>query len=125
MYLIASFGLLMSALSILMIADPENWSQGIVSFSTKFYFHLFEIFSRMFFGLGFIYYSDQSLFPNIILTIGYILITVSVGLAFTPPSKHKKFAVWSANKFKKQFRYFGIISFLFGLFIIYTVWFFE
>lgn len=120
MYAIAFFGLLMIFLSIVMIINPEYWSQSIINFSEKTYFHPFEIISRGLFGVVFVYYSEQTLFPTLMLVFGYMLIAVAVGLSLTPPSKHRLFAVWSADKFKNTFRYAGMGSLLFGAFLVYS-----
>ena len=120
MYLITFFGLLLMLLSIVMIASPEYWSRGIVKFSEQSYFHPFEILSRLAFGVVFIVSADQTLYPTLMLAIGYLLLTVGVGLLLTPPSKHKQFAVWSAHRFKNTFRPMGLVSLFFGAFLIYT-----
>jgi len=120
MYLIAFFGMLMVSLSIIMLVNPTYWSEGIISFSKKPYFHLFEILSRLLFGIVFILFSDQTNYPVIMLVIGYLLVIVSAGLSLTPVSKHKQFAVWSAQRFIKVFRPAGLVSLLFGLFLVYA-----
>jgi uncharacterized protein YjeT (DUF2065 family) len=103
-----------------MVINPEYWSNGIVRFSQKSFFHPFEILSRFVFGVGFIFYSHQTLYPILMLIIGYSLVAVGVGLSITPPSMHKQFAVWSAQRFKRFFRPAGVCSFAIGLFIIYA-----
>ena len=120
MFVIAFFGFLMMLFSVVMIVNPEYWAKLIVKFSEMPYFHPFEILTRFGFGVAFIMFSGQTLYPNLMLFIGYLLIAVSVGLLLTPPSRHKKFAVWSADKFKKLFRPMGFASFLFGAFLIYA-----
>lgn len=120
MYIIAFFGFLMIILSLLMIINPESWANGIVKFSEKPYFHPFEILSRLGFGLVFIIFAEQTIYPKMITYIGYLLVAVSVGLLFTPPSKHKEFAVWSASGFRKIFRPIGFVSLFFGAFLIYA-----
>lgn len=120
MYIIALFGLLLMVLSTLMIISPASWANNIIKFSEWPYFHLFEIFSRLVFGAIFVKYSDQTLFPNIMHALGYLLVAVAGGLSLTPPSKHKQFAVWSAHKFIKIFRIAGSASLLFGAFLIYA-----
>lgn len=120
MYLIALFGVLMMLLSIVMMVNPDYWSRGIVKFSKVAYFHPFEILSRLIFGVVFITFAGQTLYPMLISVVGYILVIVGVGLLFTPPSKHRQFAVWSAQKFRPVFRPAGVVSFAFGIFIIYT-----
>lgn len=110
----------MILLSLIMIINPVYWSKGIVKFSKKFWFHPFEILSRFAFGLAFVFFAGQTLYPKLMSVIGYGLIAVSVGLLLTPPSKHKKFALWSAEKFKNYFRWFGFVSLVFGAFLIYA-----
>ncbi len=110
----------MILLSLIMIINPGYWSEGIVKFSKKFWFHPFEIISRFAFGLIFVFFAGQTLFPKLMTVIGYALIAVSVGLLLTPPSRHKKFALWSAEKFRNYFRCFGFVSLVFGAFLIYA-----
>lgn len=103
-----------------MIVNPNYWSDGIVDFSKKPYFHWFEIISRITAGLLFVLFNKSTLFPDLILSIGYLLIAVGFGLLITGSVKHRKFAVWSAHKFKRTFRPAGIASFIFGIFLIYV-----
>lgn len=119
MYVIAFFGILMVLLSAVMVIDPDNWSNGIVKFSRMKYFHGFEIVSRLFFGAIFIAFSEQTLYPAVFGALGYLMVAVGVGLLIAGPSKHKQFADWSAKKFNKTFRPAGIVSTMFGVFIIY------
>ena len=119
MYFITAFGLLMICLSIIMIVNPSYWSNGIVDFSRKPYFHWFEVISRLIAGLVFVLYSQTTLYPQLVLSIGYLLIAVGFGLIITGSVKHRQFAVWSANKFKSIFRLAGFGSFIFGGFLIY------
>lgn len=120
MYFIAFFGFLVVLLSLVMIAVPDYFAEGIVSFSRKRWFHPFEIITRFAFGLAFVLFADQTLYPNLMIFIGCLLIAVSFGLFFMPVSKHKEFAAWSANKFKKLFRFMGFGSLAFGVFLIYA-----
>ena len=120
MYFIAGFGLLMMCLSAVMIFSPNGWSSGIVSFSKKSYFYFFEITSRLIAGLIFVLFSGATLYPDLILGIGYLLIAVSAGLLLIGSDRHRKFAVWPAIKFKNTFRAAGFGSFVFGVFLIYV-----
>ncbi len=119
MYAIAFFGVLMILLSAVMVIDPDNWSNGIVRFSRTKYFHGLEIFSRLGFGAMFIAFSEQTLYPAVMGTFGYIMVAAGVALLIIQPSRHKQFAVWSSKKFKKIFRPAGIVSIVFGVFIVY------
>ena len=120
MYLIALFGALMALISVVMVANPGYWSRGIVRFSKVACFHPFEILSRLVFGIVLIRFSDQTLHPTLISVVGYILVAAGIGLSLTPPSKHRQFAVWSAQKFRPVFRPAGAVSFAFGIFIVHA-----
>jgi uncharacterized protein YjeT (DUF2065 family) len=110
----------MMLLSIAMIADPESWSDRIVIFSEKPYFHPFEVLSRLVFGLVFIKFAEQTLYPDLMSAIGYLLLLVAAGLLVLMPTRHRQFAVWSAHRFKKTFRHAGLASLIFGAFIVYA-----
>lgn len=120
MYLIAAFGLLMMVLSLTMVIKPDSFSTGIITFSEKPYFHVFEVVSRIIAGLIFVTYATDTVFPTVISVIGFALILVGVGLALTPPRVHRKFAVWSANEFRYRFRLIGIVSVPLSLWLIYV-----
>jgi len=109
----------MISFSAVMVIDPDNWSNGIVKFSRTKYFHGFEVISRLFFGAIFIAFSEQTLYPAVMGAIGYLVVAVGVGLLIAGPSRHKQFAVWSAKKFNNIFRPAGIVSIVFGVFIVY------
>jgi len=102
-----------------MIVNPSYWSNGIIVFSKKPYFHWFEIITRLIAGLVFVLFHESTMYPQLILGIGYVLIAVGFGLLITGSVKHRKFAVWSAHKFKSTFRPAGLGSFVFGCFLIY------
>lgn len=120
MYLIAAFGFLMMLFGLAMVWNPDAFSSGIITFSKKPYFHLFEIASRIIAGLIFIVYADDTVFPVGISIVGYGLILVGIGLALTPPRMHRKFAVWSANEFREKFRLIGIVSIFLSSVLMYV-----
>jgi hypothetical protein len=102
-----------------MIVSPAYWSDGIVNFSKKAYFHWFEVISRLITGFTFVYFNQSVGYSTLMLSIGYLMIFVGVVLLFSGSVKHRKFAIWSAHKFKNTFRAAGIFSFIFGFFLIY------
>ncbi|WP_281558837.1 hypothetical protein [Thalassomonas sp. RHCl1] len=120
MYFIAGFGLLLMLLSSVMVASPQYWSDGIVKFSQKPYFHWFEVISRLVGGGFLISYHQVSLYPKLILGLGTLLIAVAFGLVIYGSEKHRNFAVWSAKKFRPVFRGAGVGAFIFGLFLVYV-----
>jgi hypothetical protein len=120
MYFITAFGLLLMFLSIIMIVHPDYWSNGIITFSEKPYFHYFEVISRFISGFVFVLFNESTRFPQFILIMGYLFIGVSFVLFIMGSIKHRKFAVWSAHKFKSAFRSAGTVSLIFSLFLIYV-----
>jgi len=120
MYAIIINGLVMVAISIFMIAKPYVWGQLIVKFLRIPYMHTLEIFIHLGFGLLFVTYAEHSKFPMTIKIYGFILLAFGASLIFTPPSYHRRFAVWSVKKFSKYFRPAGFVSFTFGVFLIYA-----
>ncbi len=120
MYAIALFGAVMVAVSLAMVARPEGWKKAAIRFTRMPYMHPFEIVTRVGFGLLFVRYADDSKFPVIIAFIGYMLLAVGVGLLLTPPSYHRRLALWCVEKFGKYFRPAGVASLAFGIFLIYA-----
>lgn len=120
MYFITAFGLLLMFLSIIMIVHPDYWSNGIITFSEKPYFHYFEVISRFISGFVFVLFNESTRYPQLILSMGYLFIGVGFVLFISGSIKHRKFAVWSAHTFKSAFRPAGTVSLMFSLFLIYA-----
>lgn len=120
MYVILVFGALTILISAVIIARPAYWSEAIVHFSEWRYFHPFEIITRLAMGGLFIIFAQDTAYPTAITIIGAVILAVGLGLMITPPSLHRRFALWSAEKFHPAFRPLGVGSLLFGLFLIYA-----
>jgi uncharacterized membrane protein HdeD (DUF308 family) len=120
MVFIVTFGLIMVLLSLQMMKKPGEFSAAIIKFSNQSYFHIFEILSRLIFGLIFIYYAPSTSAVMINTVLGYLMLFTSILLVFLGAQKHRKFALWSARKFRSMFRFSGIFSFVFGVYIVYS-----
>ena len=103
-----------------MVLNPEGWGRFIVRFSEWRWFHPFEIASRLLFGAVFLQASDVTRYPALMNGIGYLLVAVGAGLILLPPSEHRRFAVWSADRFLPVFRPAGLVTALFGIFLVYA-----
>ena len=119
MYFIAAFAILMFVLCLSMAVKPNVFADGIVSFSEKTFFHPFEIISRLLVGVVFVWFADDTLAPTVIRLLGCGLLLVGIGLALTPPARHRQFARWSADKFRSQFRLIGLVSLPLALTLFY------
>ena len=114
------FGMLMAGISICMILKPEAWGRALLRFTNMRFMHPFEIVTRLGFGISFVTLADQTKFPTFITVFGFILVAVGLGLLVTPPSYHRRFGVWCAERFSPYSRIAGLGSFAFGMFLIYT-----
>ena len=120
MLIIAVFGLLMCVVSGVMALQGERYGQTIIAFSRLPYFHSFEILSRAAFGVGLLVTADEARYPMFILATGMLLLAVAVFLLRIGPSRHRRFALWSASKFESAFRPSGFLSVLLGAFYVYS-----
>ncbi len=111
----------MVGISLALMARPDASAEAVLRFVRLRYFHPFEIVTRLGFGVLFVMYADQSRFPTVVRVFGYLLVAVGLGLLVTPPSYHRRFGVWSVDKFSKYFRVAGLGSLAFGVFLIYAV----
>jgi hypothetical protein len=117
---IGVFGLLMLLISVLMIARPNLWIDLALKFSRLKYMHPLEILIRLLFGVTFVNYGSETDYPILIEYIGYLLLAVGAGLLLTPPSQHRRFAIWAITKVGRGFRIAGLGSLVFGGFLIYV-----
>lgn len=121
MFAIGVFGLGMVGISLALVARPDASAEAVRRFVRLRYFHPFEVVTRLGFGVLFVLYADQSRFPIVILLFGYMLVAVGLALMVTPPSYHRRFGIWSVDKFSKHFRVAGLGSLAFGVLLVYAV----
>ena len=121
MFAIGVFGVGMVGISLALMARPDASAEAALRFVRLPYFHPFEIVTRLGFGVLFVLYADQSKFPTVIRVFGYILVAVGLALMVTPPSYHRRFGIWSVDKFSKYCRVAGLGSLAFGVLLVYAV----
>lgn len=102
------------------VKNPGEFSAAIIKFSNQSYLHVFEILSRLIFGLIFIYYAPSTSAVIINTVLGYLMLFTSILLVFLGVQKHRSFTLWSATKFCSIFRFSGVLSFVFGIYIVYS-----
>jgi hypothetical protein len=115
MIFILLFGLGMAFFGVVMFLKPNRFSDGIISFSEKSWFHLTEIISRLVFGLAFILVADQTDYALTITIIGIIIIAAGFILILIGEERHRRFAVFVSNYLRDKFRYIGIFALVLGL----------
>jgi uncharacterized membrane protein len=119
MYAIAAIGLLTIILSMIMIVSPAAWSRGILAFSEKPYFHIFEITSRLVLGGILLFFADGTRYPLFVKIVGGVFLFAGLFLIITGSKRHREFAARSAT-FTKIFRPAGFAGLAFGAFVIYS-----
>ncbi len=119
-YVIVIYGLLIIAISLVMVAKPDLWVAMTVRYCRLPYMHPVEILVCLGFGLSFVFYAGQSEFPAMFKFFGYVLVAVGLGLILTPPSYHRRFGIWSVEKIGRYFRPAGLFSLIFGAFLVYA-----
>lgn len=119
MWLIALFGLLMIAVSLVILFKPVYFSFKTIEFSHQKWFHPFEISSRILFGIILVYFAEQTLHPTLFGYLGYIIMAVGVGLLFTPVTLHQKYARYWAAKVS-WLKVPAILGIAFGMFVIFS-----
>ncbi len=118
--MIVLFALGLMACSLVMIASPRMWSQAIIAFSHKPWFHPVEILTRTGFGAGFVVTANQTQYPRLFCITGYVLLAVGLGLLLVGPARHQAFAQWSAKAFNRAFRPAAVVSLLASAWLIYA-----
>jgi uncharacterized protein YjeT (DUF2065 family) len=116
--LLTIFGIGMMAFGLLMAIRPLQFSDGVLSFSNKSWYHTFEILSRLIPGIAFISAALLSDFSVLLLSVGLLFCFASVFLVWMGPSRHRKFATM-LSRLGKHFRMLGYFAILFGAGIAY------
>ncbi|WP_394130017.1 hypothetical protein [Shewanella maritima] len=101
-----------------MLVKPLQFSQGIVNFSKKPWFHLFEIVSRAVLGILFLLLAHSTPYPVLFKVIGAVLCFVSIFLIIIGATRHKQFALLTAQ-IGHRFRLLSFLAIGCGLSIVY------
>lgn len=118
MYLLLIFGIGMVGFGCFMVGKPLQFSRGIVQFSEKPWFHIFEIVSRGIFGILFLSVAGSTAYPSFVTFFGGLLCFVSLFLIIIGPTRHKRFALLTSG-IGKNFRVLGLVALACGAGLIY------
>ena len=119
MYAIAAIGLGMMILSAVMIVSPSAWSRGMLAFSEKSYFHIFEIASRLLLGGVLWLFAGRTSYPIFFTVMAAMFVFAGVFLIFMGVERHRAFAVRAAS-YTRLFRGAGFASLAFGAFVVFA-----
>jgi len=114
MLILVMFGFGMFVLGSIMVFKPITFANGIAKFSSKPWFHVFEIVSRLIVGVLLIIFAQQTSYPKTVTILGVLLCLVSVFLLIIGESRHKHFARLT-SKIGVYFRPIGLFAQLCGI----------
>ena len=104
---------------LFMTVSPVQFSDAVLNFSKKSWFHTFEISSRLLLGVAFIALAFQHSLSPVLLAVGLLLCFAGVFLIFIGPTRHRNFAR-KVSKLGKKFRLLGFIAVSCGAAITYA-----
>ena len=102
-----------------MTVSPVQFSDAVLNFSKKSWFHTFEISSRLLLGVAFIALAFQHSLSPVLLAMGLLLCFAGVFLICIGPTRHRSFA-GRVSKLGKKFRLLGLIAVSCGVAITCT-----
>lgn len=117
---VALYGLLITALSVWMVARPGRVAELGLRYCRWRWMHPVEILLCIGFGAAFVFAAERSGLPAVLRVFGYLLLAVGGGLVLTPPSLHRRFGIWSIEKTGRFLRLAGVGSLGFGIFLLYV-----
>ena len=112
-------GALMALISLCMAIAPARFADAVLAFSQWRWFHAFEVLSRLSIGAAFVVVSDTFVYPAFATGLGYLLISVGLGLVLLGRTRHECFARWTATLSTAVFRPAGLLGFVLGALLAY------
>lgn len=119
MVITAIFGIFLIVVSLFMLIAPHRVARCAVSYCNQWFMHPLEIAICVVSGAAFALFGSNSCFPTPFQWCGYLLLAVGFGLMLTPPSLHRRFGVWSLEKFERFFRPASFLSLVAGVVVVY------
>lgn len=113
-------GIWLIALATISFARPNLAKRFLGGFASSAFTHFLEVSVRIIVGTAFVLYSPQMKFSVMLALFGWILILTSIVLLFVPWKLHRRFAEWSLPVATRSMLLFGIVSYLGGLFILFS-----
>ena len=113
-------GLWLIGLAAFSFAMPERAKDFLSRFASSAFSHFLEMFVRIIVGTAFVLSAAQMKFSVVFTVFGWTLILTSVVLLCVPWKLHRRFAEWSLPAATASMRLFGLVSFLGGVFILFS-----
>lgn len=83
--------------------------------------HYLEQGLRMLMGVAFIVYAPHMLYPVVFGSLGWLLVGTTLALVLVPWKLHQRYAQWAIPLVLKYLWLYGLVAFLLGLFILYSL----
>lgn len=110
-------------LAVVAFVKPNSVKNFFDKFASSAFTHFLEMFLRLLVGAAFVIYAPQMKFAFVFTAFGWLLIVTTAVLIFVPWRLHRKFADRSLPMMYKWMPVFGVVSFLGGVFVLYSLFF--
>lgn len=113
-------GIWLIGLAIIAFAKPDLVKVCFGKFASSAFTHFLEMFLRLIVGAAFVIYAAQMKFSVVFTVFGWILLLTTAVLLFVPWKLHRRFADRSLPMVNKWMTLFGFVSFVGGIFILFS-----
>lgn len=118
--LIILFGILIIIAGAWLLIDPKMIMGFLASQHEQLWIHCIAVVTRIVLGMALIMQSSVSRFPTIIEILGWLAIIAAIVLAVIGRGHFKRLMNWLLTGLKPYARFGGLISTVFGGFLIYA-----
>lgn len=119
--IVFGFGIFLICLSIICVFFPSKAEKFLSAFASSAKTHFLEMGFRLIVGVGLIFFAAEMRFPTFFSLFGWVMIFTTVILMLMPWRIHQKFSQMSVPPIILHLKLFAFASFLFGVFIFFSL----
>ena len=120
-YIILLFGLLIPFGGALLLIRPDYIFSLITKYEDSLNLHFFAVIVRIILGIALVIGASESKYPIILQFFGWLAISAALVLSVIGRERFKSLIKWSVKITPLFQRLMGVLSILFGCFLIYAV----
>ncbi len=120
-YIILLFGIMIAILGAMIIIKPDSIYNLIRNNSESISIHIIAVVVRLILGIALITYADSSKYPLALKIIGWLSISAAIILGAIGRTRFKGLLAWALSFTSSFGRVGGVLTLLFGSFLIYAV----
>ena len=120
-YLVMIFGAATMAAGVLIVLNPETIFGPIRRHYESFGMHVLAVAARLVLGTALVMCAPASLYPKVIITIGWITLAAAFVLGIIGRTHFKRLIAWALGIPGVYMRLGGLLAALFGGFLVHAV----